>query len=113
MELLLCYLSLTDKPFHYIKSNLMKGNMKQIPKIIRCMKIKLIIYFSIIGILFVVYWYIISVFCGVYRNTQIHFIKDSVISFSISLAYPFALYLLSTGLRICSLIIELTQRWDL
>ena len=103
MELLLYYLSLTDKPFHYIKSNLMKGNMKQIPKIIRCMKIKLIIYFSIIGILFVVYWYIISVFCGVYRNTQIHFIKDSVISFSISLAYPFALYLLSTGLRICSL----------
>ena len=102
IELFLCFLSLTDKHIYRIRTYIIKGKTANIPKIIRCMQIKLIIFFSFIGIFFVVYWYIISVFCGVYRNTQIHFIKDSAISFSISLLYPFALYLLSTGLRKCA-----------
>ena len=102
IELFLCFLSLTDKHIYRIRTYILKGKTANIPKIIRCMQIKLIIFFSFIGIFFVVYWYIISVFCGVYRNTQIHFIKDSAISFSISLLYPFALYLLSTGLRKCA-----------
>ena len=49
------------------------------------------------------YWYIIAVFCRVFRNTQKAFIKDSAISFSICLAYPIILYLVSASLRICSL----------
>ena len=102
IELFLCFLSLTDKHIYRIRTYILKGKTANIPKIIRCMQIKLIIFFSFIVIFFVVYWYIISVFCGVYRNTQIHFIKDSAISFSISLLYPFALYLLSTGLRKCA-----------
>jgi hypothetical protein len=102
IELFLCFLSLTDKHIYRIRTYIFKGKIDNIPKIIRCMRIKLIIFFSFIVIFFVVYWYIISVFCGVYRNTQIHFIKDSAISFSISLLYPFALYLLSTGLRKCA-----------
>jgi len=103
IELFLCFLSLTDKHIYRIRTMLLKGKTANIPKIIRCMQIKLIVFFSFIGIFFVVYWYIISVFCGVYRNTQLQFIKDSAISFSISLLYPFALYLLSTGLRKCAI----------
>ena len=67
------------------------------------MNIKLYIHFSFTFIFFVLYWYIISIFCGVYRNTQIHFIKDSLISFSIGLIYPFVLYFISASLRIYSL----------
>ena len=67
------------------------------------MYIKLIFFYIFTFIFFFIYWYIITVFCGIYRNTQITFIKDSIISFSISLAYPFFLYLISAGLRICSL----------
>ena len=99
IELFLCFLSLTDKHIYRIRTSLIKGKSIDIPKIIRCMQIKLIIFFSFIGILLVVYWYIISFFWEVYRNNQIQFLKDSAISFSISLFYPFALYLLSTELR--------------
>ena len=103
LELFLCFLSYTDKYFYQIKSNLMDGKTKKVNKIVRCIQIKLIIFFIFVGIMLVVYWYVISVFCGIYRNTQITMIKDSLISFSIVLAYPFALYLVPSGLRICAL----------
>ena len=103
LELFLCFLSYTDQYFYQIKSNLMDGKTKKVNKIVRCMQIKLIIFFIFVGIMLVVYWYVISVFCGIYRNTQITMIKDSLISFSIVLAYPFALYLVPSGLRICAL----------
>ena len=37
------------------------------------------------------FWYFISCFCGVYRNTQIILINDTLISFGLSMLYPFAL----------------------
>ena len=103
IEVFLCFLSLTDKYIYQIKSNLIDGNTKNIKDIVNCMRIKLIIFFVFVLIFFVIYWYIISVFCGVYRNTQKSFIKDSIISFSISLIYPFISYFVSACLRICSL----------
>ena len=103
IEVFLCYLSLTDKYFYLIKTSFMKGNKEEIKKIIKCIKIKLVMFFIFVFIFFVLYWYIISVFCGVYRNTQITFIKDSVLSFSICLIYPLILYFISASLRICSL----------
>ena len=88
IEIFLCYLSLTDKYFYLLKSSFIKGDKSKIIKPIKCIKKKLIFFFIFIFIFFIMYWYIISVFCGVYRNTQITFIKDSVISFSINLIYP-------------------------
>ena len=103
IEIFLCFLSLTDKYFYLIKRSIIKGNIRHIKQIIKCIKIKLYIYFIFIFIFFGIYWYIVSIFCGVYRNTQIPFIKDSIISFSIGLTYPIALYFISACLRICSL----------
>ena len=103
IEIFLCYLSLTDIHIHQLKSNLIKGNIRNIKAIIKCIRTKLIVCFVFIFIFFAIYWYIISVFCGVYRNTQIAFIKDSLISFSIGLAYPFLFYFISASLRISSL----------
>ena len=103
IEIFLCFLSLTDKYIYQLKSYLIKGNIRNIKKIITYIHIKLIIFFIFIFIFFGIYWYIISVFCGVYRNTQIAFIKDSIISFSICLLYPFILYFISACLRVCSL----------
>jgi len=103
IEVFLCFLSLTDKHIYQIKSVLKTISKAKIEQIIKCVYIKLTIFYIFTFICFVVYWYIISVFCGVYRNTQKHFIKDSIISFSICLAYPFILYFLSASLRICSL----------
>ena len=103
IELLLCYLSLTDKNFYSLKSNFIKGEKSKIIKTIRCIELRLIIFFIFVFIFYLVYWYIISVFCGVYRNTQIVFIKDFIISFSICLIYPFFLYFISASLRYYSL----------
>ena len=103
IEVFLCFLSLTDKPIYQIKSDIIKGNIRIMQKIIKCIRIKLIIYFIFIFLFFGIYWYIITIFCGVYRNTQIAFIKDSIISFSICLIYPLILYFFSVCLRICSL----------
>ena len=103
IEVFLCFLSLTDKYFYLLKTRLIEGNKNQIHQILKCMNIKLIIFYVFTSIFFFGYWYIVSIFCGVYRNTQIHFIKDSALSFSICLVYPFILYFISTGLRILSL----------
>ena len=53
--------------------------------------------------MFIFYWYIISCFCTVYRNTQNAFIKDSISSFGLGLLYPIALYLFPAGFRLISL----------
>ena len=103
IENILSYLSLTETNIYLLKENLIKGNNRNIKYIIKCIRIKLIIYFIFIFIFFTIYWYIISVFCGVYRNTQIAFIKDSIISFLIGLVYQFFMNFVSTCLRILSL----------
>ena len=48
-------------------------------------------------------FFYISCFCGIYINTQIHLIKDSIISFSTSLLYPFGIYLLPAFFRMLAL----------
>ena len=47
--------------------------------------------------------YYITCFCGVFVNTQIHLIKDSLISFGMNLIYPFGIYIIPAVLRICAL----------
>ncbi len=42
-------------------------------------------------------------FCAIYRNTQIHLIKDTLISFGLSLLYPLGIYLIPGFFRIPSL----------
>ena len=42
-------------------------------------------------------------FCAIYINTQIHLLSDTLISFGISLIYPFGIYLLPGFFRIPAL----------
>ena len=104
IEVFLCFLSLTDKHIYQIKN--LDGKSKNIQKIIdifKCIKIKLICYFVFTFIFFGFYWYIISSFCAVYENTQIAFIKDSLMSYLLSLIYPFILYSIPSALRLCAI----------
>lgn len=103
IEIFLCFLSMTDRHFYLLKTYIIAENKKEIKKIIKYINIKLIFFYIFIFIFFLNYWYIISIFCGVYRNTQIHFIIDSIISFSIYLSIPFVIYFIFSGLRILSL----------
>ena len=64
---------------------------------------KFISFFVLSFCLLLFFWYYISCFCTIYVNTQIHLIKDTLISFGISLIYPLIMYLLSAIFRIISL----------
>ena len=67
------------------------------------LRFKFAIYF-IIGFIFILFClYYLTMFCAIYKNTQIYLIKDTLISFSISLLYPFVIYLLPGIFRIPSL----------
>ena len=58
------------------------------------LRIKFIFYF-ILGFLFLLcFWYYIALFGVIYKNTQIHLLKDTLISFGLSLVYPFGIYLI-------------------
>ena len=108
LDIFLRYLSTTEKDIYTIK-RINKKNDKsllikqKIFKVIKCIKIKLFFYFLVTYLLICFFWYYISAFCAVYKNTQSFLIKDSLLSLLISLIYPFALYMLPTGLRIISL----------
>jgi len=63
-------------------------------------KIRSIIYFILNSVFLVFFWYYISMFCAIYVNTQLHLIKDTLISFSLSMIYPFGIYLIPGIFRI-------------
>ena len=104
IEVFLCFLSMTDKYIYELKSKLDKGKFnRKLKKVVKTIRVKLNIFYAFTFLFFLGYWYIISVFCAVYRNTQLIFLKDSVYSFGMGLVYPLFLYFFSVIFRICSL----------
>ena len=67
------------------------------------LQIKFLLYFIISNILVLFFWYYLSMFCAIYVNTQIHLIKDTLISYGLSQIYPFGIYLFPGIFRIPSL----------
>ena len=67
------------------------------------LSIKFVLYFLISFIFLLFFWYYISMFGAIYRNTQFHLIKDTLISFGLSLLYPFVIYLIPGIFRIPAL----------
>ena len=77
--------------------------MKKSKTIRNCLIIKFIIFFVLTILLSICFWYFISCFCAVFSNTQIILIKDTLISFCVSMLYPFGLNLLPGFFRIPAL----------
>ena len=105
LEVILCFLSLTYTHFYEIKQ-LPKKDKKsgeKILDIISCVQRKLNSFFVFTFILFLFFWYFISAFCAVYQNTQKIFLRDSLMSFAVSLIDPFFIYGFTTLLRCISL----------
>ena len=65
--------------------------------------IKFILYFIISFLFLLFFWYYISIFGVIYRNTQMHLLKDTLISFGLSSIIPFMYYLLPGIFRIPAL----------
>ncbi len=49
------------------------------------------------------FWYFIACFCAVYKNTQIVLVKDTLLTFGLSMLYPFGLNLLPGIFRLPAL----------
>ena len=101
-DVLLSYLSMTDTAYYRIKRLNAKDRFKLL-RILKCTKIKLIIFYIFTFSIFAFNWYTITCFCAVYRNTQGAFIKNSLSSFGTGQIYPFILYLFPAILRIMAL----------
>jgi hypothetical protein len=69
LEVFLCFLSLTDKYYYQIKE-LKSKSINTFLKLLRCIQLKISIFFLLTGIMFLFYWYTVTCFCAVYENTQ-------------------------------------------
>ena len=101
-DIIIRFFSLTEKNIIQIKKekkNIDK-NLKNMPK---CLIIKFSLFFIISLIFLFFFWYYLGCFCSIYRNTQTHLIKDTLISFGLSMIYPFGLNLFPGIFRILSL----------
>ena len=99
---LIKFFALTEKILIKFKNN-KEINTSDIEKLKSTLKIKFILFYIISFLLLISFSYYISCFCGVYVNTQVHLIKDTLISFGISLIYPFGISLIPGIFRKCAL----------
>ena len=89
----------------------MNKNLEQVyKKLLRTFKIKLCLFFILAFLALISFWYYIACFCGIYVNTQIHLIKDSIISLITSLLIPFGLYLIPGIFKIPALKAKIPSR---
>ena len=104
ITIIIKYLSLSEKDLIDLKNqkNILFIKDKEL-KLIKCLKIKFGLFFIFTFILLVLFWLYLGCFCAVYKNTQIYLIKDTVISFGLSLFYPFIINLLPAILRFLAL----------
>ena len=98
------FLALSNDAIINFKQMNIKINMrKRAKELTNNLIIKFILYFIIDFMLLLFFWYYISMFGVIYRNTQIHLLKDTLMSFGLSLIIPFIIYLLPGLFRIPSL----------
>ena len=71
--------------------------------LIKRYKIKFIFFAILIILTLIVFWFYIGCFCLVYHNTQFYLLKDSLISFGLSMLYPIGIFFVAALVRIFSL----------
>ena len=94
------FLALSEEKIINLKKekSLMEMN-KKIPKIKRCLTIQFISFFTSSIISLGIYWYYLSCFGAIYKNTQIYLLKKTLVNFSLSITYPFIIYFIPCILR--------------
>ena len=104
INIILKQLSLSEKSILSLKQENNLEKMVYYSKSIkRCLVIKFICFFILNTLFLLFFWYFISCFCAVYKNTQMILIKDTMISFGLSMLYPFGLNILPGLFRIPAL----------
>ena len=107
LDSLIGFLSLSEQDVILLKNAKKKKNSHKVDKIQKIILSKLSIKFAFFFLVsFIVvfgFGFYVTCFCGVYKNTQIHLITDSGMSFGLSLVTPFIISLFPAIFRIPSL----------
>jgi len=104
INLIVKVLSLSEKDILSIKILRKEENLdKKVKSIKNCLKIKFFFYYLVSFLFLFIFLFYTSCFCAVYRNTQLYLIKDTLISFSLSLLYPLGYYLVPGIFRLPAL----------
>ena len=104
ISIIIKYFSLSDRYLLQLKYEkdqdeaLDKGE-----KMKRKIVIKYMIFFVISILFLILFWYYLSSFCAVYKNSQIYVIKNTFLSFAIALIFPLVFIILASLLRFYSL----------
>ena len=104
LNLPLNLLALSNDAIINFKQNNKKINIKKKAKTLKNILIVKFIFYFIISFIFIIFfWYYISMFGVIYKNTQMHLLKDTLISVGLSVIIPFVIYLFPGIFRIISL----------
>ena len=102
--LLIYNLGLSQRNILEIKQETNRFNLKgKVLLVIRRIIIKIFCFFILSFILLILFWYYLSCFCVVYKNTQIFLIINALICYLMTLVYQFIFYLIPGLFRIPSL----------
>ena len=98
------YLALSNDAIINFKQDTSKINIRQkVKKLKKILVIKFTLYYIISFLFLLFFWYYVSMFCVIYKNTQMHLLKDTLMSIGLSLIFPFFIYLLPGIFRLPSL----------
>ena len=92
-----------DRIIGFKQNHSTQGIQRRSEELTTCLKLKFALYYIISYIFLLFFWYYITMFGVIYKNTQYHLLKDTLISFGVSLLSPFCIYLLPGIFRIPSL----------
>ena len=96
-------LGLCENNILVIKNAKLNDLENQKKKGLKIIYIKFVLFFVVTYVLLTIFWVYSISFCVVYKNTQIHLLKDVILSFLTSFVYPIIIYLLPGFFRIHSL----------
>ena len=98
------FLALSNDAVISFKQNKDKNNiLTRAKNLENALTIKFILYFIISLLLLLFLCYYISMFCVIYKNTQFHLLKDTLMSFGLSIIFPFGTFIIFGSLRAYSL----------
>ena len=104
INMILKQLSLSEKDLIKIKQEKnISLAVKKAGSTNNCLLIRFGLFFSLSIILMTFFWYFNACFCAVYKNTQFILIDNTLLSFALSMLYPFGLNLLPGFFRIPAL----------
>lgn len=72
-------------------------------KFMKCLKIKISIFYITLFVFLIIFWYYIAAFCVVFKNTQKQLFLDTLMSFCFTMITPFLFCLITASFRIWGL----------